>query len=304
MQKIPLTEKNTAFRSGFVAIAGAPNAGKSTLLNRILGEKISITSKKPQTTRNRILGVAHRPGSQMVFIDTPGVHQARGELNIRIVDVALTALGDVDLVLLVVDLTAPDPSSEKLLLKALKNQKRPVMLALNKTDRVKKNTILPATETWSGRYPFLEIIPVSAKHGSGVEELLAAMENTLPEGPPFFPEDSLTDLSYRFLVAEMIREKAFRLTGQEIPYSVAVTIDTFKEDAKKNLTKINAAIHVERDSQKGIIIGKKGAKLKQIGESARKDIEKMLATRVYLKLFVRVQKNWSRDTKALRRFGY
>ena len=298
------TDKNTSFRSGFVAIAGAPNAGKSTLLNRILGEKISITSKKPQTTRNRILGVAHRPGSQMVFIDTPGVHQARGELNIRIVDIALTALGDVDLVLLVVDLTAPDPSSEKLLVKALKNQKRPVMLALNKTDRVKKNTILPLTEAWSGRYPFLEIIPVSAKQGSGVEELLTAMENTLPEGPPFFPEDSLTDLSYRFLVAEMIREKAFRLTGQEIPYSVAVTIDTFKEDAKKNLTKINATIHVERDSQKGIIIGKKGVKLKQIGESARKEIEKMLATRVYLKLFVRVQKNWSRDTKALRRFGY
>lgn len=301
---MPLTEKNTVFRSGFVAIAGAPNAGKSTLLNRILGEKISITSKKPQTTRNRILGIAHRPGSQMVFIDTPGVHQARGELNIRIVDVALTALGDVDLVLLVVDLAAPDPSSEKLLVKALKNQKRPVMLALNKTDRVKKNTILPFTEAWSERYPFLEIIPVSAKHGSGVEELLTAMENTLPEGPPFFPEDSLTDLSYRFLVAEMIREKAFRLTGQEIPYSVAVTIDTFKEDAKKNLTKISATIHVERDSQKGIIIGKKGVKLKQIGESARKEIEKMLATRVYLKLFIRVQKNWSRDTKALRRFGY
>jgi GTP-binding protein Era len=304
MQKIPLTEKNTAFRSGFVAIAGAPNAGKSTLLNRILGEKISITSKKPQTTRNRILGVAHRPGSQMVFIDTPGVHQARGELNIRIVDVALTALGDVDLVLLVVDLTAPDPSSEKLLLKALKDLRRPATLALNKTDRVKKNTILPAIEAWSGRYPFREIIPVSAKHGSGIEELLAAMEKSLPEGPPFFPEDSLTDLPYRFLVAEVIREKAFRLTGQEIPYSVAVTIDTFKNDANKNLTKINATIHVERDSQKGIIIGKKGSKLRQIGENARKEIEQMLTTRVYLKLFVRVQKNWSQDTKALRRFGY
>jgi len=298
------TDKNTTFRSGFIAIAGAPNAGKSTLLNRILGEKISITSKKPQTTRNRILGVAHRPGSQMVFIDTPGVHQARGKLNVRIVDVALTALGDVDLVLLMVDLTAPDPPSEELLVKALKNQRRPVMLALNKTDRVKKNTLLPAAETWSGRYPFLEIIPVSAKHVSGVETLLAAMENTLPAGPPFFPEESLTDLPYRFLVAEVIREKAFRLTGQEIPYSVAVTIDTFKENTKRNLTKINATIHVERDSQKGIIIGKKGSKLKLIGENARKEIEQMLATRVYLKLFVRVQKNWSQDTRALRRFGY
>ena len=159
-------------------------------------------------------------------------------------------------------------------------------------------------EAWSERYPFQEIIPVSAKHGAGVEDLLVAMESTLPEGPPFFPEDSLTDLPYRFLVAEVIREKAFRLTGQEIPYSVAVTIDSFKEDARKNLTKIDATIHVERDSQKGIIIGKKGSKLKKIGEDARKEIEQMLTTRVYLKLFVRVQKNWSRDTRALRRFGY
>ena len=301
---MPTSDKSSAFRSGFVAIAGAPNAGKSTLLNRILGEKISITSQKPQTTRNRILGIAHRPGSQMVFIDTPGVHQARGELNTRIVNVALTSLGDVDLILLVTDLAAPDPASENLLVKALVGQKRPVILALNKTDLVKKNTILPAMEAWSGRCPFQEIIPVSARQGDGVESLLAAMENTLPEGPPFFPEESLTDMPYRFLAAEVIREKAFRLTGQEIPYSVAVTIDSFKENTKRNLTKINATIHVERDSQKGIIIGKKGVKLKQIGENARKDIEQMLASRVYLKLFVRVQKNWSQDTRALRRFGY
>jgi len=295
-------EKN--FRSGFVAIAGAPNAGKSTLLNRILGEKISITSKKPQTTRNRILGVAHQPASQMVFIDTPGVHAARGELNTRIVDVALTALGDVDLVLLMADLAAPAPSAEKLLLKALSSLKCPVILALNKTDLVPKNDILPAIEAWSDRHPFQEIVPVSAQGGDGVTQLLSVMETYLPEGPPFFPEDSLTDLPTRFLVAEMIREKVFRLTGQEIPYAVAVTIDTFKENPAKNLTRVEATIHVERDSQKGIIIGKKGSKLKQIGAAARKEIEQMLATRVYLKLFVRVQKNWSQDTKALRRFGY
>jgi len=292
------------FRSGFIAIVGAPNAGKSTLLNRILGEKISITSKKPQTTRNRILGVAHRPESQMVFIDTPGVHQARGDLNTRIVDVALTALGDVDLVLLMADLASPSPPAEKLLVKALENLKCPVMLALNKTDRVPKNSVLPAIETWSGRYAFREIMPLSAKQGDGVAALLTVMESHLPPGPPFFPADSLTDLPYRFLVAEVIREKAFRLTGQEIPYAVAVTVDTFKEEPAKKLARIEATIHVERDSQKGIIIGKKGSKLKQIGADARKDIERMLATRVYLKLFVRVQKNWSQDTKALRRFGY
>lgn len=298
------TDKNSVFRSGFVAIAGAPNAGKSTLLNRILGEKISITSKKPQTTRNRILGVAHLPESQMVFIDTPGVHAARGELNTRIVDVALTALGDVDLVLLMADLAAPAPSAEKLLLKALKSLNCPVILALNKTDLVTKNDILPAIETWSAHHPFREIVPVSAQGGVGVAQLLSVMETYLPEGPPFFPEDSLTDLPSRFLAAEMIREKVFRLTGQEIPYAVAVTIDTFKENPAKNLTRVEATIHVERDSQKGIIIGKKGSKLKQIGAAARKEIEQMLATRVYLKLFVRVQKNWSQDTKALRRFGY
>lgn len=297
-------DEKSSFRSGFVAIAGAPNAGKSTLLNRILGEKISITSKKPQTTRNRILGVAHRPGSQMVFLDTPGVHQARGELNTRIVDVALTALGDVDLVLLMADLDTPSPPAEELLVKALKSLKCPVILALNKTDQVPKNDVLPAIEAWSGRTSFREILPVSAKQGDGIETLLSVMETYLPEGPPFFPEDSLTDLPTRFLVAEMVREKVFRLTGQEIPYAVAVTVDTFKEDPAKNLARIEATIHVERDSQKGIIIGKKGSKLKQIGAAARKEIEQMLASRVYLKLFVRVQKNWSQDTKALRRFGY
>ena len=298
------TPETETFRSGFVAIVGAPNAGKSTLLNRILGEKISITSKKPQTTRNRILGVAHRSTSQMVFIDTPGVHQARGELHTRIVDVALAALADVDLVMLMADLDSPAPASEEILIKALKSVRCPVLLALNKIDLVPKNDVLPAIATWSERYPFKEILPLSAQTGDGVKELLTVMETYLPAGPPFFPEDSLTDLPYRFLVAELIREKAFRLTGQEIPYAVAVTIDTFKEDLKKNLTRIEATIHVERDSQKGIVIGKKGSKLKQIGAAARKEIEEMLATRVFLKLFVRVQKNWSQDTKALRRFGY
>lgn len=300
---VPTTE-NENFRSGFVAIVGAPNAGKSTLLNRILGEKISITSKKPQTTRNRILGVAHRPASQMVFIDTPGVHQARGELNTRIVEVALAALADVDLVLLMADLDTPAPASEDILIKALKRLHCPVLLALNKIDLIPRNDVLPAIATWSERHPFREILPVSAQTGDAIDRLLAVMETYLPPGPPFFPEDSLTDLPYRFLVAELIREKAFRLTGQEIPYAVAVTIDTFKEDTPGKLTRIEATIHVERDSQKGIVIGKKGAKLKQIGAAARKDIEALLACRVYLKLFVRVQKNWSQDTKALRRFGY
>lgn len=292
------------FKSGFIAIVGAPNAGKSTLLNRMLGQKISITSKKPQTTRNRILGVVHRPGSQLIFIDTPGVHRAKDTINIRIVDVALAALDDVDVVLILVDAASPDPDSEDYMVKKLKKKKRPVLLALNKIDLVKKPLLLEIIGRWSKAYPFESIIPISAKHGDQVDNLLGTMEALLPQGPPFFPEETLTDLSERFITAEMIREKVFRLTGQEIPYSTAVTIDSFSEKDKGGLVKISATIHIERDSQKGIIIGKKGSKLKQIGEDSRKEIERILGTRVFLKLFVRVQKNWRKDTKAIRRFGY
>ena len=298
------TDPNHAFRSGFVAILGAPNAGKSTLLNRLLGQKISITSKKPQTTRNRILGVVHRTGSQMVFLDTPGIHRAKNPLNARIVDAALSTLSEVDLVLLVVDSQTPDELSERLLLDKLSQQRIPVLLALNKIDQVQRPALLSQIERWSGLSPFAAVVPISAKNGEQVDRLMDAMEAILPAGAPFFPPDSVTDLPTRFIAAEMIREKAIRLTGQEIPYAVAVTIDSFKEDNKGALIRIHATIHVERDSQKGIVIGRQGAKLKQIGEAARQEIEKMLDTNVFLKLFVRVQKNWTRDTKALRKFGY
>ena len=298
------TDPNHVFRSGFVAILGAPNAGKSTLLNRLLGQKISITSKKPQTTRNRILGVAHRTGSQIVFLDTPGIHRARGPLNSRIVEAALSTLSEVDLVLLVVDAQTPDEPSERLLLDKLSQQRLPVLLALNKIDKVKRTALLSQIERWSGLIPFAAVVPISAKNGEQVDRLMDAMEATLPAGAPFFPPESVTDLPARFIAAEMVREKAIRLTGQEIPYAVAVTIDTFKEEKNGALIRIHATIHVERDSQKGIVIGRQGTKLKQIGEAARQEIEEMLGTQVFLKLFVRVQKNWTRDTKALRKFGY
>jgi GTP-binding protein Era len=291
------------FRSGFAAIIGAPNAGKSTLLNRILGEKISITSKKPQTTRNRILGIHHRSSSQIIFVDTPGMHKAKGKLNEIIVETAVSTMADADIILTVVDLSRHDQESEEFVLRKLQKENRPVVLALNKTDLVKGEKILKLIDKWSRIYPFKSILPVSAKHGNQVEELLAVMEQLLPEGPPLFPEDSLTDQPERFIVAEMIREKVFRLTGQELPYSTAVTISTFSEK-KDSLVKIEAVIHVERNSQKGMIIGKKGSKIKQIGQNARKEIERMLQAKVFLKLFVRVQKNWSKDTKALRKLGY
>jgi GTP-binding protein Era len=299
-----MTDTALSFRSGFVAILGAPNAGKSTLLNRMLGQKISITSKKPQTTRNRILGVVHRTDSQMVFLDTPGIHRAKHPLNSRIVDAALSTLSEVDLVLLVVDARTPDEASEKLLLNKLSQQTLPVLLALNKIDQVPRQQLLTQIDRWSAAFEFGAVVPISAKSGEQMDRLLDVMQSALPVGPPFFPPDSLTDLPTRFIAAEMIREKAIRLTGQEIPYAVAVTIDSFKEEKKGALVRIHASIHVERDSQKGIVIGKQGAKLKQIGEAARQAIEVMLGSKVFLKLFVRVQKNWTRDTRALRKFGY
>lgn len=292
------------FQSGFVALFGAPNTGKSTLLNRLIGEKISITSRKPQTTRNRILGVMHLSKAQLVFIDTPGVHHGKNPLNIRIVEAAVSALGDVDIVLVILDVSRPEPGSEKMVIEKIKEHHLPVILALNKIDLIRKEKLLSIIDQWSRAFPFHSIIPISAKHGTQLEELVETMKDLLPQGPPFFPEDTITDVPERFITAELIRERVFRLTGQEIPYATAVTIENFKENSKKKLIRIHATIHIERESQKGMIIGKKGSKLKQIGEESRKEIEKLLGTRVYLKLFVRVQKNWSRDTKALRRFGY
>ena len=299
-----INEQHVDFKSGYVSILGAPNAGKSTLLNRMLGEKISITSKKPQTTRNRILGVLHRSKSQMIFFDTPGVFQAKDKLNVRIVDAAFSALGDADLVLVVVDVSRPDPNAERYLVKKLKSQKNPVILALNKIDLVEKSGLLKIIEKWSTVYGFKEVVPISAQLGTQVEDLIATMEKILPAGPPFFPEDTLTNVSERFMVAELIREQVFRMTGEEIPYATAVTVDSFKEKKEGRLISIEATIHLERSSQKGIVIGKNGSKLKQIGTRSREQIEQLLGTKVFLKLFVRIQKNWRNDTKAIRRFGY
>jgi GTP-binding protein Era len=302
-----MTDKNqpySDFKSGYVAIAGTPNAGKSTLLNRMLGEKISITSKKPQTTRNRILGVLHRPDAQMVFFDTPGVFHAKDKLNTRIVDAAFSAVADSDLILVVIDVAQPDVNAERFLVKRLEDEKKPVLLALNKIDLVEKSSLLVSIDKWTTMYQFHDVVPISAKNGIQINELILAMISVLPLGPPYFPEDTLTDVSERFLAAEMIREQVFRLTGEEIPYATAVTVDVFKEKNKGNLVKVEATIHLERDSQKGIVIGKSGSKLKQIGVRSREQIERMLGTKIYLKLFVRVQKNWRKDTKAIRRFGY
>ncbi len=295
----------TGFKSGFTAIIGAPNVGKSTLLNRILEDKIAIVSPRPQTTRNRILGVLHRPKSQIIFLDTPGIHKSEKALNRKMVETALAAISDVDVILVMIDAAKPDPASESLLLEKLPgNRRTPVVLAVNKIDKVKKPDLLGLIHDWSKAYSFAEIIPISATEGTQVPELIGLLEKRLPEGPPYFPEDMITDMPERFVAAEMIREKIFTHTGQEIPFSSTVTIESFSEEPDRGLVSIHAVIHVERDSQKGIIIGKGGSMLRSVGQAARADIERMVGMKVFLKLFVRVEKNWSSDARALRRLGY
>jgi GTP-binding protein Era len=237
-------------------------------------------------------------------MDTPGVHKAKNPLNIRIVETALSTMGDADIILILIDVAQPDPVSEGALVKKLQAGKRPVILALNKIDLIRKDALLSIIDRWAAVYPFEAVVPISATEGTQVDALIVSMENALTAGPPYFAQDTLTDLSERFIAAEIIREKIFRLTGEEIPYSTAVTVDSFKEEKAGALIKIHASIHMERDSQKGIVIGKKGAKLKQIGKASREDLERFLGTKVYLKLFARVKKNWSKDTKALKRLGY
>jgi len=297
-----------SFKSGFVAIIGRPNVGKSTLLNAILGEKIAIVSKKPQTTRNKIRGIKNIENAQIIFLDTPGIHTAKGYLNKFMVKEALSALEDVDCIIYMVE-AAREVIEEELFIienfkKVAPDGQPPVILCINKTDMAEKNKLLPLIDQYSRLYAFKEIIPLSAAKGEGVDELLKLIIQLLPEGPKYFPEDILTDLPERFVAAEIVREKVFEFTKQEIPYSTAVVVDRFKENPQKKLVSISATINVERDSQKGIIIGKKGSMLKQIGTRARIDIERLLGTKVFLELFVKVQKDWTKDKKMLKEFGY
>jgi len=289
-------------RSGFVGIIGAPNAGKSTLLNKVLGQKISITSKKPQTTRDRILGIVNSTSSQIIFIDTPGIHKSTTLLNKRIVDQAMLALEDVDVILFMVDVAARNYSAEKLIISQLKKTPKIVVLALNKIDLVKKAEVFNLVEEFQKLHDFKAIIPISAKKGIQVKNILEEVEKLLDRGPRLFPEETFTDVSEKFMVKEIIREKVFRLTGMEIPYSSAVTVDSF--EVEKKLIVIHASIHVIRDSQKGIIIGKKGSMLSKIGAKARKDIEQMTGQKVLLKIFVKVTKNWASNARMLNEFGY
>lgn len=314
------SSNSTVPHSGIAALIGRPNVGKSTLLNRLAGEKLAIVSPKPQTTRNRILGVVNRPEGQVAFLDTPGVHQAKGPLHRMMVDAALTALDEVDLVLFLISATAPlekeAPLSEgeKLILKRLDQSKKKTLLVINKIDEVKKALLLPLIDRYRGQYPFAELVPISAKTGEGVDGLFDLVLSHLPEGERLYPEEMLTDQEERQIVAEYIREEVLRLCHDEIPHSVAVRVEFFDESERgdedhpgpglKGLIRIDASIFVERDSQKAIVIGKRGQMLKAIGTGARKQIEKLLGTHLYLFLRVRVEPKWSERPGALQKLGF
>lgn len=292
------------FKSGFISILGRPNVGKSTLLNRLIGDKIAIVTEKPQTTRNRILGIKNIEGAQLIFIDTPGIHDAQTELNKRMVRAAIAAGRDADVILFLIDASYPDFEEDRKMIESLKRSKGVSILLINKIDIVKKENLLPLIDRYQKILSFYSIIPISAISGEGVDILINEITKCLPEGHPYYPDDMITDQTERFLVSEVIREKIIQNSYQEIPYSTAVTIESFKEDSEKNLIVIKGTIHVERNSQKKIIIGKKGQKLKKIGEAARKEIEALMGKRVYLELWVDVKKNWTRDPRALDNLGY
>lgn len=296
-------------KSGMVALVGPPNAGKSTLLNTLLGQKISIVTPKPQTTRNRIAGVLNEDDYQIVMLDTPGLHKSRSPLNHEMVRIALESLVDVDAVVFMIDVSLPLPDKirkekEAELMSYFKEIACPALLVLNKIDLISADELLPLIETYSKLFPFKAIIPISALKGDGAQLIVESLLDLLPRGPRYFPEDIPTDASERFLTAEIIREKVFLLTGQEIPYASAVMIESFKEDPVTGKVTIHATIYLERKSQKGIVIGKGGAKLKSIGIAARKDIEEMLMQKVNLKLWVKIRKNWSQDERFLKELGF
>ncbi len=290
------------YKSGFVTLIGRPNVGKSTLMNHLIGQKIAITSNKPQTTRNRIQTVLTTEEGQIVFVDTPGIHKAKNKLGEYMVNVAEKTLNEVDVVLWLVEPTTFIGAGEQHIAKQLKKVKTPVILVINKTDSVKREEVFPAIAAYKDIYDFAEIVPVSARNGSNTDELIRVVMSYLPYGPQFYDEDTVTDQPERQIVAELIREKALHCLQDEIPHGIAVAIDRMKANHK--VMHIDATIICERDSHKGIIIGRQGNMLKKIGSTARFEIEKMLEMQVNLKLWVKVKKDWRDSEFLMKNFGY
>lgn len=297
-----MTEKN--FVSGFVSIIGRPNVGKSTFLNYVIGQKIAIMSNKPQTTRNKIQGVYTSEHSQIIFIDTPGIYKPKHKLGDFMMKVAQNTLKEVDVILFMVNVTEKFGSGEKFILEKLQNVEAPVFLVLNKIDQTAKEEILQVIAQYKDRYSFAEIVPISALTGKNIDTLLKQIEKYMPEGPMYYPSDQVTDHPERFIVSELIREKVLHLTREEIPHSIAVMVEKISTENEGRSVHIHATIIVERDSQKGIVIGKQGKMLKEVGTRARKDIENLFGSKVFLELWVRVEKNWRDKASYLREFGY
>jgi len=292
------------FKSGFISILGRPNVGKSTLFNRIIGEKIAIVTARPQTTRNRILGIKNVEEGQLIFLDTPGLHEGRSELNRRMVQTAMASSWEADILLILIEAISPPVEEDRKMITSLKENKGIPFLIINKIDLVRKERLLPLMDQYQKIHPFEKIIPISAITGEGVDILLEEVLRVLPESPPYYPDEIFTDQTERSIVSEMIREKVIDQTYQEVPHSSAVTIESFKEHPERNLVVIHGTIHVEKDSQKKILIGKGGQRLKKIGETARKEIEAFLGRRVFLELWVKVERDWTRDPHALDELGY
>jgi GTP-binding protein Era len=291
------------FRCGYIALFGRPNAGKSTLLNRLVGEKLAITSPKPQTTRHRLLGVLNLANAQLLFLDTPGVLTPHGPLNESLVQAAISALAEADVVVWLVEPSIPNPQ-DQVLLPHLSALQAPLIIAINKIDTVGKLELLPMIAAYHDLFPDSPVVPLSALVGDGLPSLVGEIIQRLPVSPPFFPEEQLTDQTERFLVGEIIRERLFHHTGEEIPYAIAVAVEEFDESRRPELVRIRAVIYVEKDSQKGIVIGKGGRLLKVVGQEAREGAEQLLGSKVFLDLWVKVWKNWRKDPRALRQFGY
>lgn len=297
------SSSNKKFRSGFVAIIGRPNVGKSTLMNQMIGQKVAIMSDKPQTTRNKIHGVYTTDNSQIVFLDTPGIHKPNSKLGDYMMKAAHGTLGEVDAILFLMDVTEGFGGGDRYIIEQLKQVKTPVILVMNKIDQIEPEQLLPLIVQYKDLHEFAEIIPISAKEGNNVATLLEQTTKYLPEGPQYYPADQVTDHPEQFVVAELVREKILHMTREEVPHSIAVHIEDMRVQ-ENGVVYIGAVIFVERDSQKGIIIGKKGAMLKEVGQKARKDIETLLGSKTFLELWVKVKKDWRNQASVLHELGY
>ncbi len=296
-------KNDSNFKSGFVSIVGRPNVGKSTLMNHIIGEKIAITSDKAQTTRNRVQGIHTTDKEQIVFIDTPGIHKPKHQLGRYMVQSALSTLNEVDIVLFMINVSEKMGPGDKFIIERLKNVESPVFLVMNQIDKIHPDELLPMIEAYQEELEFDEVIPVSALNGNNVDRLLEVISSYLEEGPQYYPTDQISDHPEYFIVQELIREKVLQLTREEIPHSVAVKTESM-EKIDDNMIEVQATIFIERDSQKGIIIGKRGSMLKEIGTRARKDIQNLLGSKVYLELWVKVKEDWRNTPYHLGNFGY